>query len=61
MLVFNQLRQIVDEKNLSARFFNVQYLGELVKFKVLSFPTIFKCLKAMLDEFNPSHVQEMRS
>ena len=52
-----QLQQSSDEHSLSARTFNAQYLGELVKFKVLSFPAAFKCLKALLDDLGMVNVQ----
>ena len=54
---FEELHASPDEKSLPSRLFNVQYLGELVKFKVLSFPAVAKCLKTMLDDFKLAHVQ----
>ena len=44
-------------KDQPARLANIGYIAELVKFRLISAASIFQCLKAMVDDFNPANVQ----
>ncbi|KAL3931924.1 MAG: hypothetical protein SGPRY_000918 [Prymnesium sp.] len=58
------MRESQGGRDLSARLANIQYIAELIKFRVLPTASAFKCLKDMLDSFSPANVQllvKMRS
>lgn len=52
-----QMRESQGGRDLSARLANIQYIAELIKFRVLPTASAFKCLKDMLDSFSPANVQ----
>ncbi|KAL1518668.1 hypothetical protein AB1Y20_002956 [Prymnesium parvum] len=51
---FEQLRA---SHSLAPRLSAIQYVSELIKFRVMPASSAFKCLKQLLDDFSPANVQ----